>query len=1294
MISKETENRVVEAVKIVEVVSEFVTLKKQGANFIGNCPFHNERTPSLVVSPTKERYKCFGCGASGGVISFVMEHEHISYPEAVKWLAKKASIEIKDSYQPTPEEEQKYAHRESLKVAMSFAFRQFAESKSPESIEYLKMRNFTPDTLHAFGIGFAPSPWGWLKDKAKQAGYNEQVLLDASLLTKSEKGVFDFFRNRITFPICDLSGNVIAFSARTLGDEQPKYLNSRESDLYHKGSALFGLHLAKPYIIKSDECVIVEGNFDAMRLHELGIKNVVAPCGTALTPGQIAIIRRFTSNVVLMYDADPAGEKATQKNAELLLCEGMNVRIALLPESEDPDSYGLKNGKKAVEQLICDAVTYVGYIAIKVSTVDDPAQAADKLKDLQRTIASMPDDTYRQMYINHTAKVFQLPVDELVKAIKAVKANKIEDRESGWIALEHAKEAIKQQDLCHVTQYFNELIASHAREQENTVSFKGELEYSHIQELNSLTHNIIVDDLFSILDSAGNEYPTTKLCKRLFSFNFNIIVTKENEQTNFLHAYAYSCQEVIRNNAGDESLRRSLIEQCAELLSRSDNTTITINTKRIADILHIKEAELKKVMKPYLEKKKTKTVFSSEAITIDGVRFDFDPDKLPDYVDRAFYSKWNYFAAQDKNGRKIFYVFRTPEGGLISVGNFFIEPLFHVYDTDPLKNKRIVKINNAENGATFYVEFLSSNLIDFSSFKKFLFNEGGNIFSKGKAHHHEIILASIANQFPRCYELNEFGQQHENFYAFSNAIFSDGKVEYMDELGLVNHQDKVYYSPAFSKIYAGLRKSNDKYENDRYFVYRENTDTTFEQWASLMNQVYKLNDNGAWALVFAMMSAFRSIIYPIDRLFTAPFLIGATESGKTQVAVSIRSLFIHPEAPLFNLNSGTDAAFFSSMERYRDVAMVYEEYNDYQISDIKFQGLKAAVYDGEGKQKKKDASSKDLDISKINCSIVLLGQEAPERDDGSLANRVILLHVPKKDSWTEEERRLFDELKRREKAGLSNVLIEVLKQRGLVSAYYQKTQRECYKRLKQDLAENGDSHQSRLLNTVSLFLAMVKLWEEHVPTLKLPFAYDQFYQTVRAKVITQSESISSTNRLSVFFETLDLLLNKQNNGMIAGREFKIEYHRTVTVQKNRNETFELDLGTDAKILYLRLNIIHPLYADLRKTEALKMNNLRMYLENHPAYIGQIKSTRFGWLEYKEEFNQSEGRVTKVEKAASQNSSAIALNYEILSELNGLDLEKYETDIKPFDQPASETVQVSNNDQQQGSKQPVIPTFPF
>jgi len=358
-----------------------------------------------------------------------------------------------------------------------------------------------------------------------------------------------------------------------------------------------------------------------------------------------------------------------------------------------------------------------------------------------------------------------------------------------------------------------------------------------------------------------------------------------------------------------------------------------------------------------------------------------------------------------------------------------------------------------------------------------------------------------------------------------------------------------------------------------------------------------------WALLFAILSANRSIIFPIERFFTSLFFIGPTESGKSKIAESIRAPFMHG-APMFNLNSGTDAAFFTSLERFRDIPVIFEEYNDYQISDVKFQGLKAAVYDNEGKQKRKDATSKDIDVSKINGCPLLLGQEGPERDDGALGNRVVQKHVPKKDNWTDEEVTAFNDLKDRESDGLSNIAMEIIKRRGVVQKYFAAYMRDAQKQVKIDIQNEGGSYQTRIINTVSLFIAIAKLWEDHVKDLPLPFTYHEFYEDAKRQITRQSEDLSSSNRLSTFFNTISMLYAQGQ--IISGREFDISIESSVTIIKSKTEKEVISMdGGSAPVLYLIVNDVIQIYQKMHSAESLKINALRMYLKDHPSYIGQV-----------------------------------------------------------------------------------------
>lgn len=1279
MISKETIDRILSAVSLVDVIGDYVKLTKKGSNYVGCCPFHAEKTASFVVNASKNIYKCFGCSAAGNnAASFIQAHEQVSFPEAMRLLSKRTGIEIVEQQSLTDEEKEKYARRETLRAVVKKASELFIEQLDATATAYLASRGFSAESVERFGLGYAGEGWQTLLSALKKAGFKDDEILSSSLATKTEKGVFDYFRNRVLFPIREVSGSIAGFTGRSIeATAHAKYLNSKDTEIFNKGKLLYGLFEAKRFIVQNDMCNLVEGNFDVIRWHELGVANTVAACGTALTKEQIQLIRRFTPNVTVVYDGDAAGIQASFRNIDLLLAEGMNVWAVALPSGTDPDDYGRAHGREGVLRLLGRKVNFIQfrYEFLKAQSGNDPILMADCVNQVIHSIGLIPDAAVKESYKRLCADTFGFTSEQLARISPKALPPTEEPDDNGWLGLSYAKEAIAQEQECRLVGDYAAFLEEQLAGYENTITFKGKLGYSYIQQLGALTRTVVLPDGFStrdIVDANGREPELVHIAKKLVDYDIEVQTYIRSEYyddthlTSFLDAYCKLNALRLEENIGNDTLRMQCIERVAEMLAKADNIQQALYADDFAKKVGIKPSDFKKIMKPHSEKQNTSMRFKQESIVSDGQVFDFNPGKLPEYVDHAFFQKYGFFAAQNKAGKPIFYVFKTEQGGLLPVSTFYIDPLFHVWDEDPKYNKRVVQINNI-NGNSFFMEIPSNAMINFAEFRQVMWAMGSNVFTRGKAQHHELIIASIADRFPKCYELKVFGQQHEDFYAFSNAIVTaGGEVIHMNNLGLVNYKDIMYYSPSVSQIYAGNRQDNDKYRNDRWFIYRENSETDFETWAKLMLKVYKMNDNGYWALLFAILSAFRSVIYPNDRLFTGLFFVGPTESGKSQIAISARALFMSPEAPLFNLTTGTDAAFFALLERIRDAIQVFEEYNNKHISDAKFQGLKASIYDGDGRQKKKDTSSKDIEVSEVNSAIIILGQENAERDDNALPNRCIVCHVPKKDNWTEEEDNAFRELKRRQSNGLTNILIDVLRQRPVIRQHYLKEQRAAFKELRDDLRADGSTANTRIMNTVSLFLGLVRVWEQHVPGLHLPFTYKEFYKIARTKVVTQSESIGQTNRLSVFFETIQLLLSREHNGLVPGRELKIAPARFLTLRTDRVNTEERDLGDERKLLYLRLSLIRPLYASVNGSESLEMNNLMMYIKDHPAYIGETKSTRFSWTEYKDR-DDGFGTVRKTPVAAGTTSSATVLDYEVFKQLSGIDLEKYE-DNPADDQP--------------------------
>ena len=436
MIPKDTVDLILNTVRIEDIVGDFVTLKRRGANYVACCPFHQEKTPSFYVSPSKGIYKCFGCGKSGSAVGFLMEHEHSSYVEALRYIAKRYNIEVVEE-EESPELLASRQRSESLLVVSEFAQKFFAEQlKSGEGkdvgLAYYHSRHLEDETIARFGLGWAPSGKDDLLQAARKAGYKDEYMLDAGLAVKREDGTLaDKFRERVMFPIQSVSGRTIAFSGRTLKADNPaKYVNSPDTEIYRKSNILFGIYYAKNEISRQNECIIVEGNIDYVMLQQLGIHNVVAPCGTALTVQQVRLIRKFTDNILLMNDGDSAGIHASLKDIDLILYEGLNVRVVLLPEGEDPDSFSRGKSLEEVQKYIADnAKDFLDFKTdiLLGEAAGNPLKKANFVNDIADTIARIPDAVKRSVYVNAAAEKFDVAADIIFRRVKVTRDKLLED---------------------------------------------------------------------------------------------------------------------------------------------------------------------------------------------------------------------------------------------------------------------------------------------------------------------------------------------------------------------------------------------------------------------------------------------------------------------------------------------------------------------------------------------------------------------------------------------------------------------------------------------------------------------------------------------------------------------------------------------------------------------------------------------------------------------------------------------------------------------------------------------------
>ena len=433
-IPRETVEQILQAARIEEVVGEFVTLKKRGANLIGVCPFHNEKTPSFNVNPARNIFKCFGCGKAGDSAKFLMEHEHFTYPEALRYLAKKYNIKIEEKEQ-TAEELMLQSVREKMFNINEFADKYFVdtlwntEEGKTIGLEYFRERGYLNPIIQKFHLGFNPDAANWdaFTEHAKKNGYSEELLEQIGLSIKGSKGLYDRYHGRVMFPIHNLTGHVIGFGGRILINDpdkkSPKYQNSPESEIYDKKQTLYGIYFAKNAIAKQDECILVEGYFDVLRMHQIGIENVVASSGTSLTTEQIRLVKRYTKNITMLYDGDAAGLHAALRGTDMILSEGMNVRVVVLPPEHDPDTFGKEFSTEYVSNYLKenakDFIRFKTELLLK-DAESDPIKRGQVIRDIVETISVIPDSIFRITYVKECSRLLDMPEQTLTNELNKI----------------------------------------------------------------------------------------------------------------------------------------------------------------------------------------------------------------------------------------------------------------------------------------------------------------------------------------------------------------------------------------------------------------------------------------------------------------------------------------------------------------------------------------------------------------------------------------------------------------------------------------------------------------------------------------------------------------------------------------------------------------------------------------------------------------------------------------------------------------------------------------------------------
>ena len=440
MIDRATVDKIMEATNIVDVVGEFVNLRKAGVNYKGLCPFHDDKTPSFMVSPARQICKCFACGEGGNAVNFLMKHEQITYPEALRWLAKKYNIEIQER-ELTDDERREQSERESMFVVNEWACRYFHEILKNDvdgqtiGIQYFRSRGIRDDIIEKFQLGFALTKRDALCNEARRKGYQEEFLVKTGLAIQNERGIYDRFAGRAIFPWLNVSGKVVAFGGRKLDAAtkgvQQKYVNSPDSEIYHKERELYGIYQAKKAIVKEDCVYMVEGYTDVIAMHQCGLENVVANSGTALSSYQVKLLHRFTQNIVLLYDGDEAGIHAAMRGTDMLLQEGMNIKVLLLPDGDDPDSFARKHTaqqfKEYIEQHKKDFIQFK--TDLMLNGVTDPQKRSEAVSSILKSVSVIPDSLRRTTYLSECAHRLHVREDALVSTVNKYIQKEKEDRQ-------------------------------------------------------------------------------------------------------------------------------------------------------------------------------------------------------------------------------------------------------------------------------------------------------------------------------------------------------------------------------------------------------------------------------------------------------------------------------------------------------------------------------------------------------------------------------------------------------------------------------------------------------------------------------------------------------------------------------------------------------------------------------------------------------------------------------------------------------------------------------------------------
>jgi len=1192
MIKEDVKQRVKDAAVIEKIIGERITIKRDGANYIGICPFHKEKTGSFTVSPSKGKFKCYGCGAHGDAFDFIQAFENVTFPVALKMLASLYHIDVPER-EMTEAEQTAFKARETAIHTLSKQNEGFRENlkKNEKALAFLTdTRGISPAMIDKWSLGYATS---------------------------------GFFADRITYPIRNVAGEICGFTGRRVNEETiPKFKNSADSDLFKKSELLFGLHHAKRFIGLEDKAYLVEGQHDVLSMDGIGLSNTVAPSGTAITVEQIRRIKRFTNNIVLLLDGDAPGLKAAIKNITPFLAEQVNLRLIILPEGQDPDSFirrGDFKGEGREEGCMITPKHYIenheiNFIEFKALQFRDemeidPTVKGKLLNEITSDISIIEDKNTRLAYIQACAAIFGIQESELSKDIRGLREKlDLKPEEGKWFAFDEALEKIKELKEVIILSQFEKVVKSHLAEEKNCIGMNCvPLDKKEILKLKKLTTTIVFDEfVYEVFEKKTKlETPTVKNLKRLISFGFDIKMREGTEieyndesgeayavsYINFTDWYINRITELLTQ--ADDVFTGYAIEQIAELLSylpESSRMTKLGNVQSRFRERHVKLiiGDFKKIMTGYMRKNaKTFEPNTQVEYSAGDNPLNLNQDQLNDLNRYSHFFRDNAMHHLGKTGH------------VTKISNFTILPIIHSNTSSG--HFKLFEMTN-EFKLTVNISLDTKDLNDVRRFKCAC-EEKGNFVFKGQQNELDDIKERLYANTTYSSEIEQLGWQSEGFWAWADGITTtDGQFTKTDPNGLITVGEKNYLIKAFSALYA---QDKTAFLNEKKFLHLT-SDVSFKDWSNRYMGVF---GNNTMICICALVTSFYS-----DAIFKLvhgelPLLnfFGPKGTGKTQVADSLLA-FYGEKQPINNLSKVTIYGLSQTMKSFHNSFCLIDEYKN--MLDMKYIEMLKSIYNRQAKiQGSMGGQGTKTEHIPINQMALLCGQDLPTLDV-ALLERCLCLTSYKSD-YTDEQKTSYNELKNIEEKGLAHLTDDFLKYRDLVLEKFADTNSAIQTKISA-LVPHVSVRLQKNLSTILTGFDILK------DKFEFPFTFDEVLNHGISIIEEQQKFIESSDDLknwwSIFATLIEQKKIKEGRNYVLADVMQMRYvgyYELVTYHKGM------------MCLFVRWDGIYPMYAQYARMSnmpALSEKTIQFYLEKTKYYQGRIKAKRFYDRETKEEWN--------------------------------------------------------------------------